>query len=81
MIPPSVADDYQGTGVGSLLLELHVGLFRGLGYKRMVLIGEVLQEVRVSYCGRVHHFDAELSYDCGSVTTQWVSDRNRMRVV
>lgn len=42
-IAPSAADDYQGTGLGSIMLSHLVELFRALGYQRMVLLGGVRQ--------------------------------------
>lgn len=42
-IAPSAADDYQGTGLGSMMMDFLVDIFRALGYKRMVLLGGVRQ--------------------------------------
>ena len=42
-IGPSAADDYQGTGLGSMMMTHLLQLFRALGYKRMVLAGGVFQ--------------------------------------
>ncbi len=42
-IAPSAADDYQGTGLGSMMMDFLVDIFHALGYKRMVLLGGVRQ--------------------------------------
>lgn len=42
-IAPSAADDYQGTGLGRVMMEHLVELYRALGYQRMVLLGGVRQ--------------------------------------
>jgi GNAT superfamily N-acetyltransferase len=42
-IAPSVADDYQKTGLGSLVMTHLTKLLQELGYKRMILIGGVQQ--------------------------------------
>ena len=43
-LAPSVADDHQNSGLGSLMMDHLVGVLRRCGYLRMVLMGGVMAE-------------------------------------